>query len=444
MNSLGRLPLKPWLNYTMSSKKKVLIITYYWPPSGGSGVQRWLKFSKYLRDFNIEPVIYTIDNPSYPIKDTSLESEVPLGLEVLKQPIFEPNSFLSIFGNNKKKESAGFLNPNPTLLGRFFQYVRANYFIPDARKFWIKPSVKFLSNYLKNNEIEVVITTGPPHSMHIIGLALRDKFKIKWISDFRDPWTEIDYFQQLPLTKKANKKHHQLEQEVLEKSDMVIVVGETMKKKFLKHNHNIEVLTNGFDSYENSLTIELDSNFSITHVGLMNADRNPTILWEVLYEISSENIDFKNNLRIKFIGKIDDTVIQDIQVFNPKNIVRIPYLDHEEVRKYQASSQVLLLSINHVSSAKGIITGKIFEYLQAKRPILGIGPEDGDAAAILKKTNAGNIVGFNNKVELKAAVLKLYKDFKEEKLFVKSINIEQFHRKNITRQLAQVIKKVVS
>mgnify|MGYP003894059003 CR=1 FL=1 len=126
----------------MSSKKKVLIITYYWPPSGGSGVQRWLKFSKYLRDFNIEPVIYTVDNPSYPIKDTSLESEIPLGLEVLKQPIFEPNSFLSIFGNNKKKESAGFLNPNPTLLGRFFQYVRANYFIPDARKFWIKPSVK--------------------------------------------------------------------------------------------------------------------------------------------------------------------------------------------------------------------------------------------------------------------------------------------------------------
>ena len=444
MNSLGRLPLKPWSNYTMSSKKKVLIITYYWPPSGGSGVQRWLKFSKYLRDFNIEPVIYTVDNPSYPINDTSLESEIPLGLEVLKQPIFEPNSLLSIFGNNKKKESAGFLNPNPTLLGRFFQYVRANYFIPDARKFWIKPSVKFLSNYLKNNEIDVLITTGPPHSMHIIGLVLRDKFKIKWISDFRDPWTEIDYFQQLPLTKKANKKHHQLEQEVLEKSDMVIVVGETMKKKFLKHNHNIEVLTNGFDSYENSLTIELDSNFSITHVGLMNADRNPTILWEVLYEISSENIDFKNNLRIKFIGKIDDTVIQDIQVFNPKNIVRIPYLDHEEVRKYQASSQVLLLSINQVLSAKGIITGKIFEYLQAKRPILGIGPEDGDAAAILKKTNAGNILGFNNKVELKAAVLKLYKDFKEEKLFVNSINIEQFHRKNITRQLAQVIKKVVS
>ena len=444
MNFLGRLPLRLWLNYTMSSKKKVLIITYYWPPAGGSGVQRWLKFVKYLRDFNIEPVIYTVDNPSYPILDKSLESEIPKDLEILKQPIFEPNSILSFFGNKKKKESAGFLNSNPTFFGKIVQYIRANYFIPDARKFWIKPSVKFLSNYLKKNKIDAVISTGPPHSMHNIGLALKEKFEIKWISDFRDPWTEIDYFKQLPLTKKAKKKHHQLEQEVLEKSDMVIVVGETMRKKFYKHNHNIEVLTNGFDSYENSLTKELDSNFSITHVGLMNADRNPVILWEVLQEISNQNIDFKNDLSIKLIGKIDETVIQDIKVFNPKNIVRIPYLEHEEVRKYQASSQVLLLSINRVPSAKGIITGKIFEYLQAKRPILGIGPEDGDAAAILKKTNAGKIVGFDHKNELKATILKLYKDFKEEKLVVKSINIEQYHRKNITSQLAEVIKKVVS
>ena len=444
MNFLGSLLLRLWLNYTMSSKKKVLIITYYWPPAGGSGVQRWLKFVKYLRDFNIEPVVYTVDNPSYPILDKSLESEIPKDLEILKQHIFEPNSILSFFGNKKKKESAGFLNSNPTFFGKIVLFIRANYFIPDARKFWIKPSVKFLSNYLKNNEIEAMITTGPPHSMHVIGLALKEKFEVKWISDFRDPWTEIDYFQQLPLTKKAKKKHFQLEQEVLINSDMVVVVGETMKEKFLKHTKRIEVLTNGFDTIETSLTQELDEKFSITHVGLMNSDRNPTILWEVLDEISNQNIDFKNDLRIKLIGKIDDTVIQDIQVFNPKNILRIPYLEHEEVRKYQASSQILLLSINRVPSAKGIITGKIFEYLQAKRPILGIGPEDGDAAAILKKTNAGKIVGFDHKNELKATILKLYKDFKEEKLVVKSINIEQYHRKNITSQLAEVIKKVVS
>ena len=428
----------------MSYKKKVLIITYYWPPAGGSGVQRWLKFSKYLRDFEIEPVIYTIDNPSYPILDKSSESEIPKDLEILKQAIFEPNSLLSIFGSTSKKESAGFLNPNPTFFGKIIQYIRANYFIPDARKFWIQPSVNFLSNYLENNHIDAIITTGPPHSMHIIGLELKKKLGIKWISDFRDPWTEIDYFQQLPLTKKATKKHQDLEQEVLINSDMVVVVGETMKDKFLKHTNRIEVLTNGFDTIETSLTQELDQKFSITHVGLMNSDRNPTILWEVLNEISNTNPDFKNDLRIKLIGKLDDAVIQDLKVFDHNTIETIPYLDHKDVSKYQASSQVLLLSINEVPSAKGIITGKIFEYLQAKRPILAIGPEDGDAAMILKNTNAGTIVGFKNKTALKATILNLYKDYKEGVLFVKSIDIEQYHRKNITSQLAEVIKKLVS
>ena len=428
----------------MSCKKKVLIITYYWPPAGGSGVQRWLKFSKYLRGFDIEPVIYTIDNPSYPILDKSSESEIPKDLEILKQAIFEPNSMLSFFGRNNKKESAGFLNPNPTFLGKIVQYIRANYFIPDARKFWIQPSVNFLSNYLENNHIDAIITTGPPHSMHLIGLELKKKLGIKWISDFRDPWTEIDYFQQLPLTKKATKKHQDLEQEVLINSDMVVVVGETMKDKFLKHTNRIEVLTNGFDTIEDLSTQKLDEKFSITHVGLMNSDRNPTILWKVLNEISNTNLNFKNDLRIKLIGKLDDAVIQDLKVFDHNTIETIPYLDHKDVSKYQASSQVLLLSINEVPSAKGIITGKIFEYLQAKRPILAIGPEDGDAAMILKNTNAGTIVGFKNKTVLKATILNLYKDYKEGVLFVKSINIEQYHRKNITSQLAEVIKKVVS
>ncbi|MDB9780655.1 glycosyl transferase family 1 [Flavobacteriaceae bacterium] len=428
----------------MSYKKKVLIITYYWPPAGGSGVQRWLKFSKYLRDFEIEPVIYTIDNPSYPILDKSSESEIPKDLEILKQAIFEPNSMLSFFGRNNKKESAGFLNPNPTFFGSIIQYIRANYFIPDARKFWIQPSVNFLSNYLENNHIDAIITTGPPHSMHLIGLELKKKLGIKWISDFRDPWTEIDYFQQLPLTKKATKKHQDLEQEVLINSDMVVVVGETMKEKFLKHTKRIKVLTNGFDTIEDLSTQKLDEKFSITHVGLMNFDRNPTILWKVLNEISNTNPGFKNDLRIKLIGKLDDAVIQDLKVFDHNTIETIPYLDHKDVSKYQASSQVLLLSINEVPSAKGIITGKIFEYLQAKRPILSIGPEDGDAAMILKNTNAGTIIGFKNKTALKATILNLYKDYKEGVLFVKSINIEQYHRKNITSQLAEVIKKVVS
>ena len=185
-----------------------MIITYYWPPAGGSGVQRWLKFVKYLPSFGIEPVVYTVENPSYAILDNTLQSEVPKDIIVLKQPIKEPNRFFSLFGSSKKKVSAGFLDPKPSLFGKIAQYIRANYFIPDARKFWIKPSIKYLLEYLSKEKIDVIITTGPPHSLHLIGLQLKKKTGIKWIADFRDPWTDIDYFHQLPLTETAKQKHH--------------------------------------------------------------------------------------------------------------------------------------------------------------------------------------------------------------------------------------------
>ena len=188
--------------------------------------------------------MYTVDNPKYAILDETLHSEIPTTVEVLKQAIKEPNNLFSFFGKSSKKTSAGFLNPNPTLFEKILQYIRANFFIPDARKFWIKPSVQFLTEYLSKNKIDVVITTGPPHSLHIIGLQLKQKLGIKWVADFRDPWTDIDYFHQLPLSRKTMQKHHQLEEEVVSTADCVLVVGKTMREKYLKFNQNIEVITN--------------------------------------------------------------------------------------------------------------------------------------------------------------------------------------------------------
>lgn len=426
----------------MNSKKKVLIITYYWPPAGGSGVQRWLKFVKYLRDFDIEPVIYTVDNPGYAINDKSLINEIPNSIETLRQPIFEPNSILNFFGTKTNKESAGFLNPNPNFIGKIIQYIRANYFIPDARKFWIKPSVKFLSNYLEKNPVDVIITTGPPHSLHLIGLHLKKKKDIKWISDFRDPWTEIDYFHKMPLNKKAKKKHHQLEREVLKNSDSVIVVGNTMRDQYLKETDKVVTISNGFDTSDNKEVSHLDIFFSITHVGMMNADRNPSDLWKILKEICLENSDFKSDLKIRLIGKIAKEVSHDLNIFDSGITEVVDYVSYAEVKKYQLETQVLLLCINNVPSARGIITGKIFEYLQAKRPILAIGPEDGDAAEILKNTNSGSIFGFENKQKLKQHILELYKDYKKNQLIVNSENIEQYHRRELTRKLAHLVRSI--
>jgi hypothetical protein len=422
--------------------KKALIITYYWPPAGGSGVQRWLKFVKYFRKFGIEPVIYTVENAKYALEDASLKNDIPKGITILKQPIWEPNNLVSIF-DKSKTESAGFLNPNPSFFGSILQYIRANYFIPDARKFWVKPSVNYLKKYLKNHKIDVVITTGPPHSTHLIGLKLKKQLAVKWIADFRDPWTQIDYFHQLPLTKKAIKKHYSLEKEVLKNANTVMVVGNTMKKNYLKFNKNIEVITNGFDGEISQLSTNLDTKFTMTHIGLMNADRNPKILWEVLLEIVNENKSFKADFQLTLIGKVAANVMAAILNFKLQDNVRlINYIPHNQVVEYQKKSGVLLLIVNNVPSAKQIITGKIFEYLMVKRPILAIAPQHGDLAEIISKTQSGYVIDFNEKLQLKKCILDLYSKFKEDKLNVDSINIKQYHRKELTKKVSNIIHSI--
>ncbi len=414
---------------------KVLIIAYYWPPAGGSGVQRWLKFVKYLQDFGISPVVYTVENPDYPILDATLQNEIPEGIEILKQPIWEPYQLASIFTKNKKvKTSAGFLGTQKSLTSKIATYIRANYFVPDARMFWIKPSISYLEDYLSEHKIEAIISTGPPHTTHMIGLGLKQKLDIKWIADFRDPWTEIDYFHQLPLTKKTLKKHGDLEQQVLQNADEVLVVGETMKKSYDRFSKNVHVITNGYDgvlSTENNL----DKEFTITHVGMLNADRNPVILWQVLQELNM-------NCKVQLIGKVAEEVKESIQNYELTGEVKfIDYLPHDEVKKYQQKSQVLLLSINNVPSAKGIVTGKIFEYLQAQRPIVAIAPTDGDLASILNKAKAGFVVDFDEVNNLKEILVALHEQYLIQNLEINSVGVTQYHRKALTGQLAKIIKK---
>jgi hypothetical protein len=424
---------------------KALIITYYWPPSGGSGVQRWLKFVKYLRNFDIEPIVYTVDHPEYVFNDESLLKDIPENIEILKQPIWEPYQLANLFSNKKKEESVGFLGKPVSITGRIKSYIRANYFMPDARLFWIKPSVKYLKKYLKENKIDVVISTGPPHSLHLIAQQLKLETGIKWMADFRDPWTDIDYFHHLPLTAKSREKHHQLEQKVLKNADEVIVVGNSMKDNYAKYADNITVITNGYDTESSNKIVQLDKKFTITHIGLMNADRNHPFLWKVLSDLSSENESFKEDLEIKLIGKVDESVLKSIQEFGLKlNLNLISYLSHDEVINIQLTAQVLLLSINNVPAAKGIITGKVFEYLQAKRPIIAIAPINGDLATILKETNAGKVINFDDEITLKSVIECYYQKYQQNNLQVESSNYQKYHRKNLTQQLSELIKKCVN
>ena len=192
--------------------KRALIVTYYWPPAGGPGVQRWLKFVKYFKEFGVEPIVYIPENPNYPFVDENFSAEIPSDTEILKHPIKEPYRFAKFFSKKKTKQMSSGIIPkkDSTAIEKLMLYVRGNFFIPDARVGWVKPSVKYLSDYLENNDVDVVITTGPPHSLHLIGKQLKKELNVKWIADFRDPWTTIHYHKSLRLNKTSEKKHKAL------------------------------------------------------------------------------------------------------------------------------------------------------------------------------------------------------------------------------------------
>lgn len=418
---------------------KVLIITYYWPPAGGSGVQRWLKFVKYLQDFGIEPIVYTVDNSNYPKEDDSLISEIPKNITVLKNPIFEPTDvFFWKQKGVKKKDVAN--STNNSLLS----FIRGNFFIPDPKIFWVKSSVKFLQNYLKDHPIDVIISTGPPHSMHLIAQKISKKNNIKWIADFRDPWTDLYYnneFKQLSFAKEKNKK---LEKSVLENANCVLTVSNSLKKDFLKTAKNVAVITNGFDSEVlQDENVVLDSKFTISYIGLLPKQSNPVVFFKVLKKLCDANDEFKNDVQLLFVGDISSEVRLEIEKNNLAEITQIKgYVPHKESIEFQKKAQVLLLLIPNVPKSAGILTGKLFEYITAKRPILALGPENGDLAVILQNTNAGVVIDHQNEAKLSIEILRLYQQFKEGNLTVNSKNLAQFHRKNLTEQLASIIKNL--
>ena len=346
-------------------KKKVLIITYYWPPSGGAGVQRWLKFSKYLPENGWEPVIFTPENPEAPVEDHSLLRDVPDSLEVIKTPIWEPYRFYKKFVGMKPGEriNAGFLSEKekPPIKESIARWIRGNAFIPDARKFWIRPSVRYLKKYLSSHPVDVVISTGPPHSMHLIPLKLKRYFNIPWIADFRDPWIHIDFYDQLKLSSWAHKKHLKLERNVLKSADKVIVLGPTMGS-YVQQQYYREpkVISNGYDpgNFANRLA-RPDPDFTLTHVGSMNKDRNHEIFWKTISELLEKDRVFSESLKINLIGKNDISVDTFINQYGLRNHINTQaYLPHDQIANKLINSWLLYLPINNTPNSRSIQTAK--------------------------------------------------------------------------------------
>jgi galactitol-specific phosphotransferase system IIB component len=423
--------------------KKVLIITYYWPPAGGPGVQRWLKFVKYLPDFGVQPIVYIPENPTYPIVDENLVKEVSDKAIILKQKIFEPYQLASFLSKNKTKKMNSGIIPNQkkqSFLDKVFLWIRGNLFIPDARFFWIKPSVSYLEKYIIENNIDTIVTSGPPHSLHLIGLELKQKLNVKWFADFRDPWTTIGYHKSLRLSDTAAQKHKELESQVLNTADTIIVTSKTTKTEFQALTTKpIVVITNGFD-VEKVEKQTLDAKFSLAHIGSFLSARNPKLLWESIVELVAEIPDFKSHLEIKLIGAVSQEVLDSITEFGLNGYLNnLGYVSHAEAIAHQRKSQVLLLIEIDSEETKSIIPGKLFEYLVSNRPIIAIGPNGSDFAEIITETNTGVFFDYSEKVKLKKLILDFYNQYLEGKLQSHGVGLQKYSRKNLTEQLVQLL-----
>lgn len=432
------------LNVKRSSvRKKVLIVTYYWPPAGGPGVQRWLKFVKYLPDFNIEPIVYIPENPNYPIIDESLLSEIPSSVTIIKQPISEPYKLAGLFSKKKTKTiSKGIITNNgkQSALEQLLLFIRGNFFIPDARKSWVKPSVSYLEDYIKAEGIDTIITTGPPHSLHLIGLELKRKLNLNWLADFRDPWTTIGYHKQLKLTKRAKNKHKQLEQDVLSLADRILVTSQVTKEEFeAKTNKPISVITNGYD-VNHVVKPELDSQFTLAHIGSLLSKRNPEILWQVLSDLILEKPNFGTDFKLNLVGFVSEDILKSIKYYRLSNYIsEIGYVSHEEAVRFQKKSQVLLLIEIDSPDTRCIIPGKLFEYMVSERPIIALGPDGSDVSTILKETHTGSYFKYDDYDTLKLQIVSHYDSFKKSSLQSNGIGLQKYSRKALTKSLAELL-----
>jgi glycosyltransferase involved in cell wall biosynthesis len=427
--------------------KKVLIITYYWPPAGGIAVVRWVKFVKYLQKNGWTPIVYTVSNGNYPLIDKSIEKDVPDNVVIIRRPIREPHALFRFFSKSKNTSGLGDIKPKhqASLIEKISNWVRGNLFIPDARALWINPSKRFLKNYLKTNPVNAIVSTGPPHSAHRIAYSLKRDLNIPWLADFRDPWTTMDYYKELILTKWADKKHHRFELEVLKAADVVTVIGSGMKKEFdQKRGREVTVITNGFDEDDFALEeIDLDKNFSIVHMGTFFRRVNPINLWKTIAELKAERHPMFSKLKIKLIGRVDPSIVQSIHSFGLTDYLQpISYQPHDEAVRIMKAAQVLLLFV--YEPTRFVLTGKLFEYIAARRPVLCVGPVDGDAAHVIEETGAGQTFSFDDINGIKKHLINLYAQFEKGELKFSGNNTEKYSYRQLTKQMAGQLNHITN
>lgn len=431
--------------------RRVLVVTYYWPPSGGSGVQRWVKFAKYLPALGWQPVIYTPENPELTAVDDTLAAEVPPEAEIIRRPIREPYAaYRRLMGRGSSTDMKTLVTPISSTGRRSFKqrlslYIRGNWFVPDPRAGWVRPSVRFLKAYLREHPVDVIVTTGPPQSMHLIGEKLHRSTGIPWIPDFRDPWTKMYYLRHLGLTRRTWKRLYAMEQRVLDGATKVLTVTPTVQEEYQARTATpVAMIPNGYDEEDFRAAPQPDGLFDITHTGLFAADGNPLVLWRVLGEKAAEDPAFRERLRLRLAGKNDQEVLEAIAAAGlADRVVDLGYRTHAEAVREQQAASLLLLPLRHDPEYFRILPGKLFEYLAARRPLLGIGQPDGAMARVVADTGAGTVCDWDDTEGMRRCIDTAWDAFRAGRLGPTGGDITRYTRQNLTRSLVELLQSVL-
>ncbi|MBN2395560.1 MAG: glycosyltransferase family 4 protein [Candidatus Atribacteria bacterium] len=426
-----------------TGNQKILIITYYWPPAGGPGVQRWLKFCNYLPEFNIYPIILTADpdSASYQVKDTSLIEEAK-HIETYRTKTFEPFELFKELTGKKSLPVGGLESDNKSIFKKTVNFIRGNFFIPDPRRGWNRTALKKAGELINKYKIKTIITSSPPHSSQLIGLKLKKKFNIRWIADLRDPWTDIYYYNQFLHTSLARTIDKTYERKVLENSDYIITVSNSVKNYFTEKTSKlkadkIRVIPNGYDDRDFSRTFPDFSSdlFFITYTGTITALYGINVAIDALSELKDEF----PGLRLRFVGTVDNDIKKIVTEKGIEAITEyISYVPHMKSVELLHEATLLLLCIPDMKKNEGILTGKLFEYLAAEKPVLCIGPVNGDAAKIISECEAGKTFGYKDLT----GVVNFLKEIinKRQIRNQKNQNYKKYSRKKLTEELVEIIK----
>ncbi|NPA38131.1 MAG: glycosyltransferase family 4 protein [Chlorobi bacterium] len=427
--------------------KKVLIVSYYWPPAGGISVLRILKFVKYLRKFGWEPVVCVPEGADYIYEDNNNFKDIPENITVLRKKIKEPFRLFKLLSGRKKEDTNNPVygnNAKKSFIDNFAIWIRGNFFIPDARSLWIKPTVKFLSEYIKENKIDAILTDGPPHTNTMIGQKLSEKFKIPWLADFQDPWTQVDYYKLLKISKWADKKHKKMEQKVFKTAAKITIASPTWAKDLEAIGaKNVDVIYYGYDEDDfKELEYRQTDDFIISHTGIMGNDRKTDVLFKVLKDLTDEIPEFKEKLKIVFAGPVEQSIRDCIN----KNGLQDNYQEPGNIPRKKALelnliSKVLLLPINKADNAKGRIPGKLYEYLRAGNPILCYGPEDGDVAEIIEQSNSGKTFSYDEYDRVKQFIRNIF-DGTAGSRKNETFDISIYSNENQTKKVAEYLDEI--